>query len=156
VLPAALVLPSHGYSLQHTSASVSIRQHTSAYACRSCTAQSRILSSAYVSIRQHTSAYVSIRQHTSAYVCLGAAIQVLSAALVLRIRCASTQVTRFTRFTSAQVQILTLNTGACACPIFIFESSGTSAYVSIRQHTLTYADVCSTPALVLAQSRYSL
>ncbi len=53
-------------------------------ACRSCTAQSRILSSAYVSIRQHTSAYVSIclpllycpvtdtlfsiRQHTSAYV----------------------------------------------------------------------------------------
>ncbi len=28
----------------------------------------RILTSAYVSIRQHTSAYVGIRRHTSAYV----------------------------------------------------------------------------------------
>ncbi len=46
--------------VQHTSAYVSIRQHTSA-SCRSFH-----LGSAYVSIRQHTSAYVSIRQHTSA------------------------------------------------------------------------------------------
>jgi hypothetical protein len=40
--------------IAHTSAYVSIRQHTSA-----------------LPIRQHTSAYVSIRQHTSAYVVSG-------------------------------------------------------------------------------------
>jgi hypothetical protein len=78
----------------HTSAYVSIRQHTSAYVSsvdaagtRQCLVQ-HLHTSAYVSIRQHTSAYVSIsqlsrsgrevssvpcpapvcRQHTSAYV----------------------------------------------------------------------------------------
>ena len=40
---------------QHTSAYVSIRQHTSSHASSPC------------SMRQHTSAYVSIRQHASAY-----------------------------------------------------------------------------------------
>ncbi len=49
---------------QHTSAYVSIRQHTSACVCPHTTA-----SSLPVSISQHTSAYVSIRQHTSACVC---------------------------------------------------------------------------------------
>ncbi len=44
----------------HTSAYVSIRQHTSAYVL----ANSFASHFAYVSIRQHTSVYVSIRQHT--------------------------------------------------------------------------------------------
>jgi hypothetical protein len=48
-------------SRMHTSAYVSIRQHTSAY--RMHIYASRMHTSAYVSIRQHTSAYVSIRQH---------------------------------------------------------------------------------------------
>jgi hypothetical protein len=50
------------FCTEHTSAYVSIRQHTSAYA------SIRQHTSAYASIRQHTPAYVSIRQHTSAYV----------------------------------------------------------------------------------------
>ena len=59
------------YSIrQHTSAYVSIRQHTSdllvieagQFASFSCFVFC-ILTSAYVSIRQRTSAYVSIRQH---------------------------------------------------------------------------------------------
>jgi hypothetical protein len=58
------------HACQHTSAYVSIRQHTSVSETSSCL-------SAYASIRQHTSAYVSIRnkfmpvsirQHTPAYV----------------------------------------------------------------------------------------
>ncbi len=53
---------------QHTSAYVSIRQHTSASSrLRACLALLRLYTSAY-SIRQHTSAYVSMRQHTYAYV----------------------------------------------------------------------------------------
>jgi hypothetical protein len=47
----------------HTSAYVSIRQHTS---CSRCTCS--LCSLSLTCIRQHTSAYVSIRQHTSAYV----------------------------------------------------------------------------------------
>jgi hypothetical protein len=44
-----------------------LRQHTSVIV--GCVdASPRLLTSAYVSIRQHTSAYVSIRQHTTAYV----------------------------------------------------------------------------------------
>jgi len=45
----------------HTSAYVSIRQHTSS--CRG-TRGSRCLSPLLPALRQHTSAYVSIRQHT--------------------------------------------------------------------------------------------
>jgi hypothetical protein len=52
---------------QHTSAYVSMRQHTSAH-CVSAYVSIRQHTSAYVSIRQHTSAHVSIRQHTSAHV----------------------------------------------------------------------------------------
>jgi hypothetical protein len=61
----------------HTSAYVSILQHTSGYVhAAPLFVQIRVgplasvylHTSAYVSIRQHTSAYVSIRQHTSAYV----------------------------------------------------------------------------------------
>jgi hypothetical protein len=64
-------------NIPHTSAYVSTRQHTSAYASivpdltedrLATTYRIRQHTSAYVSIRQHTSAYVSIRQHTSAYV----------------------------------------------------------------------------------------
>jgi hypothetical protein len=78
-------------SLQHTSASVSVRQHTSAYVSVStrtdhCSIRQRPSASvsirqhtrqqsvtlsmrtAHCSIRQHTSASVSIRQHPSAYV----------------------------------------------------------------------------------------
>jgi hypothetical protein len=51
---------------QHTSAYVSIRQHTPYSAAASLNTCVRH-TSVYVSIRQHTSAYVSIRQHTSAY-----------------------------------------------------------------------------------------
>jgi hypothetical protein len=50
-------------SYQHTSAYVSIRQHTAA-----STSLGGLQLPAYVSIRQHASAYVSIRQHTSGYV----------------------------------------------------------------------------------------
>jgi hypothetical protein len=63
---------------QHTSAYVSIRQHTSSNAVSlyqvfagegaAGALNSAFIAPAYVSIRQHTSAYVSIRQHTSAYV----------------------------------------------------------------------------------------
>ncbi len=61
---------------EHTSAYVSIRQHTSAYVSIAPAwgaAPAAEHTSAYVSIRQHTSAYVSICQHTSAYVsaCVG-------------------------------------------------------------------------------------
>ncbi len=58
---------------QHTSAYVSIRQHTSylrvlhppdAHTPPRISSLRRQHTSAYVSIRQHTSAYVSIRQHT--------------------------------------------------------------------------------------------
>ncbi len=52
----------------HTSAYVSIRQHTSAYGRVTERRLHCHHTSAYVSIRQHTSAYASIRQHTSAYV----------------------------------------------------------------------------------------
>jgi hypothetical protein len=61
---------------QHTSAYVSIRQHTQPHNAPAPAAPSaqphtcvsiRQHSSAFVSIRQHTSAFVSIRQHTSAY-----------------------------------------------------------------------------------------
>jgi isocitrate/isopropylmalate dehydrogenase len=85
----------HHLARQHTSAYVSIRQQTSAYASirqhrdlllhvthhlaqcahvRCCLVRLlRQHASAYVSIiRQHTSAYVSIRQHTSAYVSIRA------------------------------------------------------------------------------------
>jgi hypothetical protein len=67
----------HTSEPQHTSAyvsSLSIRQHTSAYVSMRQSLSIRQLTSAasaYVSIRQqpqHISAYVSIRQHTSAYV----------------------------------------------------------------------------------------
>ena len=51
----------------HTSAYVSIRQHTSNI-LRLAHISIRQLTSDYVSIRQHSSAYVSIRQHTPAYV----------------------------------------------------------------------------------------
>jgi hypothetical protein len=49
---------------QHTSAYVSIHQHTSAGLQHANAGNSIIISTC---IRQHTSAYVSIRQHTSAY-----------------------------------------------------------------------------------------
>jgi hypothetical protein len=53
----------------HTSAYVSIRQHTSvASASALGLASLPPPPDASVCIRQHTSAYVSIRQHTSAYV----------------------------------------------------------------------------------------
>ncbi len=112
---------------QHTSAYASIRQHTPAYVsirrftCLLLYARAAAtcrLQSAYVSIRQHTPAYASIRQHTSVYL--------LTALLV-----------------PLQQPV--------AC------SQHTSAHASIRQHTsaylrrasgssqlraLTYADVC--------------
>ena len=63
---------------QHTSAYVSIRQHTNLLGklgslrhdldVEGKDEREVLHTSAYVSIRQHTSAYVSIRQHTSAYV----------------------------------------------------------------------------------------
>ncbi len=70
---------------QHTSAYVSIRQHTYAHTCGAW-GQSAAPCRIYTSTRphiQHTSAYVSIRQHTSAYVstylrCLGSKRSALS------------------------------------------------------------------------------
>jgi hypothetical protein len=50
---------------QHTSAYVSIRQHTSLSTWKSSRGgYSRLYQRLHLSIRQHTSAYVSIRQHT--------------------------------------------------------------------------------------------
>jgi hypothetical protein len=56
-------------SIRHTSAYVSIRQHTSGASAMPSTCALKLTCSALacVSIRQHA-AYVSIRQHTSAYV----------------------------------------------------------------------------------------
>ncbi len=58
----------HPTDKTHTSAYVSIRQHSSAYVSThtiSLTKSSdNTHTSAYVNIRQHTSAYASIRQHT--------------------------------------------------------------------------------------------
>jgi hypothetical protein len=87
--------------VRHTSAYVSIRQHTSAGGGTRLSeplglnggeavevgsrGQEHVVvhcqpirqhTSAYVSIRQHTSAYVSIRQHTSAYVSIRMRMQV--------------------------------------------------------------------------------
>jgi hypothetical protein len=113
---------------QHTSAYVSIRQHTHkthhpfasdpehpppaagctcAFASRpnEGTRSSCPYTSAYVSIRQHTSAYVCIRLHASAYVSIR-------------------------QHTSAY--------DICQFP------SHTSAYVSIRQHTSAYV-ICFSP-----------
>jgi hypothetical protein len=63
--------------LWHTSAYVSIRQHTSRTCASSSSAAAggceRGFGTAFVSIRQHTSAFVSIRQHTSAYASMQAA-----------------------------------------------------------------------------------
>jgi hypothetical protein len=61
----------------HTSAYVSIRQHTSAELAGLVQVQPphvRRYDPPYVSIRQHTSAYVSIRQHTPAYVSIRAGL----------------------------------------------------------------------------------
>jgi hypothetical protein len=51
----------------HTSAYVSIRQHTHSIRPHTSVPASPHAPSARDSIRQHTSAYVSIRQHASAY-----------------------------------------------------------------------------------------
>jgi hypothetical protein len=99
---------------QHTSAYVSIRQHTSADGCRT-SAPPQVSAfgqhtSAYVSRCQHTSADVSIRQHTSAYV---SRCQQTSADVSIR------------QQTSADVS----------------RRQHTSADVSIRQHTSAHLDV---------------
>ncbi len=54
---------------QHTSAYVSISQHTLSEEFEEERRERKVVlhTSAHVSIRQHTSAYVSIRPHTSAY-----------------------------------------------------------------------------------------
>ncbi len=116
---------------QHTSAYVSIRQHTGAsLSGTGSTAHAVPASSVYVSIRQHTgaglsgtgsaehaapasSAYVSIRQHTSAYVSLrGQVYLALVPQRMLRLL-------SHDNLSSAYVSI----------------RQHTSAYVSIRQHT---------------------
>jgi hypothetical protein len=61
---------------QHTSAYVSIRQHTSV-----C---SDLELASYVGMRQHTLAYVSIRQHTSVCSDLELAALVVEAAVVVK------------------------------------------------------------------------
>jgi hypothetical protein len=56
-----------GVHWQHTSAYVSIRQHTHTSAYVSIRHHRLAHLGVHWQLRQHTSAYVSIRQHTSAY-----------------------------------------------------------------------------------------
>jgi hypothetical protein len=93
---------------QHTSAYVSIRQHTSLPIHQ----QAAFLHTSYVSIRQHTLAHVSIRQHTSAYLSIP---QHTSTSAYVSIRQHTSAYVSIRQHTSAYVSIRQL--------------------VSIRQHT---------------------
>ncbi len=105
----------HGHL--HTSAYVSIRQHTLAED-----------TSAYVSIRQHTSAYVSIRQHTIR--------QHTSVHVIIR-QHTSAYVSKHVSHHTSEYASIRQNTSAYVS----IRAEGvsirqhTSAYVSIRQHT---------------------
>jgi hypothetical protein len=119
----------------HTTAYVSIRQHTSAEESRRASALSprcyppadgriRQHMSAYVSIRQHTSAYVSRRQHTSAYVSIRQ-----HASAYVSIRQHASAYVSIRQHTSAYVSKRTCG------PAYVSIRQHTSASVSIRQQT---------------------
>jgi hypothetical protein len=128
--------------LAHTSAYVSIRQHTSAFCRSSHTWRAR------KSIRQHTSAYVSIRQHSVARHTPGAPgrgggrcrIRRGSSRACVRagVSYACTLHTPYVsirQHTSAYVSIRQ-HTSA-----YVSIRQHTSAYVSIRQHTSAYVSI---------------
>ncbi len=128
-------------SRQHTSAYVSIRQHTSAYAAplpagaRSVPAW-RQHTSAYVSIRQHTPAYVSIRQHTPAYASTWRSAQYASVASG-RSGCSKS-----TRSYSARAR----GRSRTRATLFSWSGSRVLCLHSIRQHTsayvIAYVSIC--------------
>jgi hypothetical protein len=112
---------------EHTSAHVSIRQHTSA---------PRVLATAqqvYVSIRQHTSAHVSIRQHTSAYFMLQRVLPGRGMEEDPRARAS----THKTSCLPLPVYV-SIRQHASAC---VSIRQYTSAYVSIRHHTSAYVSI---------------
>jgi hypothetical protein len=146
---------------QHTSAYVSIREHTSsAYVSirlgnpwRASEAPReapvycvsiRQHSSAYVSIRQHTSAYVSIGLHTSAYVSIRSVWQCCVCETRLENPLRASEAPREAprgQHTSAYVSIRLGNPRRASeapreAPVYsVSIRQHTSAYVSIRQHT---------------------
>jgi hypothetical protein len=166
--PAALAgcgMPSAYVSIrQHTSAYVSIRphdlQHSVAEACEhresaespagrrhhskpppahlteGATRDARAATCLYacVSIRQHMSAYVSIRQHTPAYASMR---QHTSAYVSIRIHEGAT---RDARAAACLYACVSIRQRALAERVRrVIHHTPHSAYVSIRQHTSTYA-----------------
>jgi hypothetical protein len=131
-------------------ASVSIRQHPSAYV------SIRQHTSAYVSIRQHTSAYVSIRQHTSHWHYLrlaacacsvtcqppGVAVGDTRAPAYVSIRQHTSAYVSIRQHTSAYVSIRQRHTRTCRVCSCSRSRQHTSAYVSIRQHTSADETTC--------------
>jgi hypothetical protein len=105
------------YSIrQHTSAYVSIRQHT----LKRQWERRR---------RQHTSAYVSIRQHTSAYV---------KEAVGEEEAYRAERPVRRTHVHAATCAYVSIRQHTSAC---VSIRQHTSAYVSIRQHTSAYVSI---------------
>jgi hypothetical protein len=104
---------------QHTSAYVSIRQHSQH-------------TSAYVSIRQHTSGFVSIRQHTSAYVSIPAPSNTCrGCARSLPYASVRQDTSAYARIRVGDVLV------AWRCVVVVFwERQHTLACASIHQHTL--------------------
>jgi hypothetical protein len=145
----------------HTSAYVSIRQHTSAYATinlcwRQATARCSLPQHAYVSIRQHTSAYVSIRQHTSAYVSIRqhtpacASIPRAPRSHKMRVRLtpeASLLTDAPTHAAASSSSCAASRRRSVACLRFASSSAyvsmrrHTSAYIGIRRHTSAYVSI---------------
>jgi hypothetical protein len=133
---------------QHPSASVSIRQHTSAYVRKDLEdgmdAHNHIRTSAFISIRQHTSASVSIRQHTSEKTWrMGWTL------IIISVRQHPSASVSIRQHTSAYVRI-DLEDGMDAHnhirPFFLYAPNEafpphTSAYVSIRQHASEYVSI---------------
>jgi hypothetical protein len=162
---SATLCPRCPCASQHTSAYVSIRQHTSAYgpvfvalalttdivhiAERSEKPAERVV--VLTCIHHHTSGYVRIRQDTSGYVRMRSIRQQTSA--YVRIRQHSTRY----GYGTNTLRILTLIhstarahdvTNACEnapahvhVPAYVSIRQHSSTYVSIRQHTSAYVSI---------------
>ena len=138
----------------HTSACVSIRQHTSAYERHGAPCITICRRSAYVSIRQHTSAYVSIRApRRSMYRELSpdplSCVSNCTCVPAKQVRCVpvagtmapsrsstSAAAKREPRSDMGRIFVTSLASA------YVSIRQHTSAYVSIRQHTSASSDVC--------------
>jgi hypothetical protein len=147
VAAARCASPASHSILQHTSAYVSIRQHTSACGSALRLACHPQHTSAYVGTRQHPSAYVGIREHPSYLP--RAARKYLSPAEPAAphlhtppappgtrlLRCqyvyfSTSKASKLSTWQSARAKRCCAISGCAACI-----RQHTSAYVSIRQHT---------------------